>query len=201
MTRTSGNRHYVNSAYANLGIIDTSGVDLNFNVALATWPTSDCRACRVGWARTSRSTSCIKYDAQDFPTQKPRENKGTLIDSGYFSYRGNMNVRYTLGAANVGLTWRYLPSVRSATFVTDPTTPIQGADSYSLFNLTAGYNIGSMIQLTGGIDNLFNKDPNIVGAGQVVDASGWHDCCARMVSGSARTRSSMTRSVAGTTCR
>jgi outer membrane receptor protein involved in Fe transport len=163
----NGNRQYVNSAYENLGLIDTSGVDLNF-----TW---GAQMADIGLARVPGALAfnvsmnkLIKYDAQDFPTQKARENKGTLVDSGYFSYRGNMNLRYTVGGANVGLTWRYLPSVRNATYVTDPTTPIQGADSYSLFNLTAGYNFGSMVQLTGGIDNLFDKDPNIVGAGQVV---------------------------------
>jgi iron complex outermembrane recepter protein len=164
---TSGNRLYVNSAYANLGIVQTSGLDFQFD-----WRAGmeDIGLASVPGALSFNVTlnKLLKYDAQDFPTQAPRETEGTLAEGGQFSFRSITNLRYSVGAANVGLMWRHLPSVRSATYVTDPATTVLGAKSYSIFNLSGGYNIGSVVQITGGIDNLFDKEPNIVGAGQIV---------------------------------
>ncbi len=164
---SSGNRLSVNSAYANLGIIETAGLDFQF----------DWRAGMedIGLASVPGALSfnlslnkLLKYDAQDFPTQAPRANEGTLAEGGQFSFRAVTNLRYSVGPANIGLMWRRLPSVRGTTYVTDPTTTIEGAESYNIFNLSGGYNFGSAVQITGGIDNLFDKEPNIVGAGQVV---------------------------------
>jgi outer membrane receptor protein involved in Fe transport len=56
--------------------------------------------------------------------------------------------------------------------VTDPLTPFAGANSYSLFDLAAGWNVNPALRVTAGIDNLFDRDPNAVGAGPADDGAG-----------------------------
>ncbi len=55
---------------------------------------------------------------------------------------------------------------RSRTARTSPTrlTPNLPTDAYSEFDAFGSYNFGTKYQLRGGIDNLFDVDPAIVGA-------------------------------------
>ncbi len=46
---------------------------------------------------------------------------------------------------------------------------VQGAKSYDIFGLTGDWDITSNLAVSGGVDNLLNKDPNRVGAGQIVN--------------------------------
>ena len=57
-------------------------------------------------------------------------------------------------------------------------------DSYSVFDLTAGYTFSERFQLRAGIDNLFNEDPAVVGATPVESNSnatlaGYYDTLGR----------------------
>ena len=70
------------------------------------------------------------------------------------------------------LNWRRLPGVRSGAFVTDPQTPFIGAESYSVFNLAGSWRLSSVISFTAGVDNLFDRQPNRVGAGPTTNAAG-----------------------------
>jgi outer membrane receptor protein involved in Fe transport len=72
--------------------------------------------------------------------------------------------RFGDGNANVGLRWRYLPEVKNAAYVTNRATLNLPTDAYSVFDLFAGYTFNERYSLRGGIDNLFNEDPAIVGA-------------------------------------
>jgi outer membrane receptor protein involved in Fe transport len=107
----------------------------------------------------------LDFGSQSFPTSELRENAGTLAQRGLYGYRALSTLRYTAPLGTVALTWRRLPSVRNANFVTDPQTPFTGAASYNLFDLAAGADVNRLVRLTLGIDNLFDRDPNRVGAG------------------------------------
>ena len=52
---------------------------------------------------------------------------------------------------------------------TDPATPIQGAGAYDVFALTGNFDITERLSISGGIDNLFDRQPERYGAGQVVN--------------------------------
>ncbi len=167
----SGDRQSVNSVYANLGSLETSGVDLqaNWTAALA----------ELGLSRVPGSVSLdislnklLEFGSQTFPTSEVRENKGTLARFGLFDYRALTTLRYTLSDAHVALTWRRLPSVRNANYVTDPQTPFEGAESYNGFDLAGGWNVNRTLHLTLGIDNLLDRDPNRVGAGPANNGGG-----------------------------
>jgi outer membrane receptor protein involved in Fe transport len=91
----------------------------------------------------------------------------TLSRGGLFSWRTTTNLRYAATSWDVGLNWRHLPAIKSANYVTDPTTTVKGAHPYDIFGLTANVNVSKKLAVGAGIDNLFNRDPNRVGAGQV----------------------------------
>src|SRR6185437_13758545 len=86
---------------------------------------------------------------------------------------------------NVNLRWRFLPSVEPAAIASQqavidnnnkvaaggtgqmlsytPSTAL-AAPAWSAFDLSFNWNINEMLQLRGGINNLFNKDPAITTA-------------------------------------
>jgi iron complex outermembrane receptor protein len=164
----SGALIQINSQFQNLGTIETSGldVDLNWRAALA-----DIGVPLPGNLSASVSFSKLfEFEAQDFPTAPALENAGTLGSASrpaLFDWRTVTTLRYNQGNWGFGLNWRHLPSIRSFNYVTDPDTTVQGADSYDIFNLTGEWQITESFGISGGIDNLFNRDPMRTGAGQV----------------------------------
>jgi outer membrane receptor for ferrienterochelin and colicin len=70
---------------------------------------------------------------------------------------------------NVGLEWRHLPSAKSSNYVTDPTTVVQGAGAYDMFGLTGEWSLSDNIAISGGVDNLFNREPEKIGIGQITN--------------------------------
>ena len=107
----------------------------------------------------------LDFGVQSFPTSRVVENKGTLAREGLFDYRALTTLRYSAFGADVAVTWRRLPSIRNESYVTDSLTPFAGAASYDLFNLSAGWNINPFVRVVAGVDNLFDREPNRVGAG------------------------------------
>jgi len=165
----SGALIQVNSQFQNLGTIETSGVDLDLNwraaladIGLPSLP---------GHLSASLSFSKLfEFKAQDFPTAPALENAGTLGSASrpaLYDWRTVTTLRYTQGSWGVGLNWRHLPSIDSFNSVTDPETTVQGADAYDIFNLTGDWQITENFAISGGIDNLFNRDPERSGAGQI----------------------------------
>ena len=166
----TGERLYVNSIYANLGTLETSGID-----AQMSWTVRpvDLGVDVPGALSLDLSfNKLLNFGSQSFPTSPMIENKGTLARSGLYSYRAFTTLRYTVRSGDVALTWRRLPSIRSALYVTDPATPFSGAASYNLFNLAGSWRINETIGITLGIDNLFDRDPNRVGAGPLDNGAG-----------------------------
>ena len=162
----SGAALQVNSQYRNLGMIETSGLDLNLNwraaladIGLGSLPGS--LSANVSYSKL------VEFKAQEYPTQVPLENAGTLARGGLFDWRLVTTVRYSLPTWDVALNWRHYPSIRNAAYVTDPETPIRGAGSYDIFQLTGNWNVTDHLGVTFGIDNLFDTDPRRVGAGQI----------------------------------
>jgi iron complex outermembrane receptor protein len=167
----SGNRLSVNAPFANIGFLETSGIDLQarWRFALA-----DAGLANVpgSIAFNLSANKMLTFKSQSFFTSEIRENAGTLARGGLFDYRIATTLRYLLRDANVALHWRYLPSIRSATYVTDPLTLTQGAESYSMFNLSGGWDVNDTISFVGGIDNIFDRDPNRVGSSPTTNGAG-----------------------------
>jgi len=167
----TGNRQLVNAPYANLGRLETSGIDVQ-----ASWQAAlsdlGLEPLRGVVSLDISFNKLLEFKAQSFPTGDALENAGTLAQRGQYDYRAFTTLRYSLGAVSTALTWRRLPSVRSSSYVTDPQTPFAGADSYSVYNLAGTWQANRWLVVTAGIDNLFDRDPNRVGAGPGTDGAG-----------------------------
>jgi outer membrane receptor protein involved in Fe transport len=111
----TGDRQYVESTYANLGTLQTSGIDVQANWGVEPedlgLPVPGLLSLDVLFNKL------LSFESQSFPTSAVLENKGTFIRD--------------------------------------------GSTSRGIF----GWAVSRVVQLTAGIDNLFDRDPNRVGAG------------------------------------
>jgi iron complex outermembrane recepter protein len=156
----------VTSTFANTGTIETSGLDiaLNWRVAMGDMGL-DGMPGFLGF--NAAYSKLFEFKAQEFVGGNVLENAGTLARGGLYDWRLIAGLNYSAGDWNVGFNWRHLPSVKSANYVTDPTTTVEGTGSYDIFGLTGSWSITDKVTLSGGIDNLFDKNPPAIGAGQV----------------------------------
>jgi outer membrane receptor protein involved in Fe transport len=185
---TSGAALTVNSTYANTGTVDTSGLDvtLNWRAQLADLGLGDLPGAL---SLNISYNKLFEFSAQEFVGGPVLEYKNTLGRGGQFDWRSVTNLRYSNGQWDVGLNWRHLPAILSANVVTDPTTTVRGAHPYDMFGLTANWNASSHLGLTVGIDNLFDRQPNRVGAGQVTTITAANGGGTTVLDGAASTSS------------
>ena len=155
---SSGERSSVDAPFINTGSLTTSGVDMSVN-----WTTD---VADGSFFVNSLVTLLDEYIVQDSPTAVPFDAKDTLAEGGQYKWKMTNTFGYNFGGgkANVGLQWRYLPSIRDESAARNPNTAVFPVDSYQSINLFAGYVINDRIDLRMGIDNLLDEDPLIVGA-------------------------------------
>ncbi len=155
----TGERDTVQAPFVNQGALNTAGADIAVNWA---------KDLDTGGTFSLNSVLSVlsKFELQDSPTEPFLDAKGTLAQGGQFDYRLNTTVGYAFsgGKANVALRWIHLPSVDDAAIMRQPTATQLGVGSYDLFSLVAGYQVNDRMALRGGIDNLFDKQPPVVGA-------------------------------------
>jgi outer membrane receptor protein involved in Fe transport len=155
----TGERDTVQGPYVNQGTIETSGVDFQVN-----W-ISDMAGGGSIYVNSLVSV-LSEYKLQDSPTEPFLDAKGTLAEGGQYDYRLNTTLGYNFagGKASLGMLWIHLPEVEDAALMRTPNSTVLPVDSYNRFNLFAGYNFSDRLALRGGIDNVFEADPPIVGA-------------------------------------
>src|SRR5262245_6682064 len=148
----------VDSRYLNAALIETSGIDMQVN-----W--------RGDLASGDLYVNALASFLNEYNTKATKsdpvlEYKGTLGGGGQYDYRLNTRVGYNFGGGNagVGLGWRYLPEVKNGAYVTNKATLNLPTEDYNVFDAFASYNFNERFQLRGGVDNLLNTDPAIVGA-------------------------------------
>jgi len=156
----TGGRVAVSAPYYNLGAIRTDGLDLSIN-----WRArfSDMGLERLpgGLSLSLAGSYLFSYKTQNQPGGVYYENADT---GNYYKWRTYTTLSYFTGVFNVGLNWQHLPTVRNAAAATTPTTKILPAASYDNFGLFGGWNITEALAMRFGIDNLFDRQPVIVGA-------------------------------------
>lgn len=158
----TGDREEVSALYSNLGTLKTQGVDLTF-----AWS----RDVGPGSLSIQSTASYLDYfQYQPDPDARLNDATGTLDQGGQYDYRLLTNVAYRWQGLNVGVMWRHLPSVENAAQAISPTTTIQGSGSYDIFNLFGTYTLGRYT-LRAGVDNVFDKEPLVVGANPGIDSN------------------------------
>jgi iron complex outermembrane recepter protein len=162
---TNGGRAYTSALYSNLGTLDTSGLDYTFNwkAALADMFGHDLPGT-LGF--NVSGTWLMSFKQQTAPSAAVVQLAGTggTTGSSYFSYRTFTGLSYEVGPASVELQWTHLPTIENSIAASQPNTTVQPARQYNLFNLSAGYEFTQKFSMRFGVDNLFDRQPPVVGA-------------------------------------
>ena len=162
-----GYRAAVDTPFFNLGGIETSGVDVQFNWNLPVGP---------GRLAVNEQVNFLGYYRDQVDPTSPfvdRKNTfGTATSGAQYKYKTFTTLTYSQGIWSAGLRHRFLPRIKSSGFATDPNTTTQGAGAYSLIDAFGSYQINDKVSLRGGIDNLLDRDPAIVGQSPTNTASG-----------------------------
>ncbi len=153
---TTGERAQVDAPFKNSGVLHTSGIDIAAN-----WRHDMGKG---QFFVNNNVTYLDKYDVQDVAGGAIINVKGTFDRGGQFDYKLTSTLGYNWGKSNIGMQFRYLPSIKNQAAARTPDTNIQGSDSYHTFNFFAGHEINEKLSLRGGIDNLTNEQPLIYGA-------------------------------------
>ena len=162
--------------FDNLGGIKTSGVDLQVD-----WIAD---VADIGFASVPGAVSVNfvmnyldRFELQALSGAAFVDYAGTTgngtTGGAQFDYKAFTTVGYALDDWNLGLRWRHLPEIDNVDTVNNPATSILATDSYDQFDLFGRYSLNETVELRGGVDNLLDTDPNIVGAQPGIDnASG-----------------------------
>jgi outer membrane receptor protein involved in Fe transport len=158
ITRNENNglRSSVEAPYFNSGLLETTGLDVALNWGTDMGPGN--------FNINTVATYVDRFETQDNPTAPVFDAVGTLDQGGQFEYRINSTFSYALANTQVGLQWRHYPSIKDETAARDPGTRLLPVSSFDLVNLFARYSINDRIEFRGGIDNLFDEEPPVVGA-------------------------------------
>jgi iron complex outermembrane recepter protein len=157
---SNGGRAYTEALYSNLGELNTRGLDFTFN-----WKVGLEDAFGHGLPGSVgfnvSGTRLISYQEQTAPGAAivQRDDTGT-----YYRWRTVTGLSYMVGPASVQLQWTHLPGIKNATAATQPSTTILPTENYERFGLSASYEFSSALSMRFGVDNLFDREPPIVGA-------------------------------------
>jgi outer membrane receptor protein involved in Fe transport len=150
-----GYRATVDTPFFNLGGLETSGIDVQLNWG---FPVGN------GRMNVNAVVNFLDYYRdQVSPTDPFIESAGTLRSGGQYDYRTLTTLTYSQGAWSAGIRHRFLPSVNSADYATNKATKVQGAGAYGNLDAFGSFTINDKIMLRGGVDNVTNRDPAIVG--------------------------------------
>lgn len=152
---TDGYRATVDTPYFNRGGIETSGIDvqLNWNIAMG-----------AGHLNLNSVLNFLDYYRDQVSPADPFiDSTGTFRSGGQYDFRTFTTATYAQGGWSAGLRHRFLPSIESVNFATNPNTTVQGAGSYNMFDVFGSFAINKTVSLRGGIDNVFDFDPKVVG--------------------------------------
>ncbi|MDE2449075.1 MAG: TonB-dependent receptor [Gammaproteobacteria bacterium] len=104
-------------------------------------------------------------------TQTAMQADGTSVsDLSHPKWKANTMLGYTVGPVGGALHWRYISAMSD--LMDGPGSGDPGVPAYSYFDLDVNYQVTGKIQLTGGLTNLFNKQPpRVAGAPLLTDAA------------------------------
>jgi iron complex outermembrane receptor protein len=150
-----GYRATVVTPYKNLGGIETAGIDVQLNWGFDA----------MGGAFNFSSVVNILdyYRDKQSETAPWVDATGTLSRGGQYDYRVLNTLSYMRDNWSVGVRHNFLPEIENATYATNKATTIRATDSYNNFAAFGSYTYNEKLTFRGGIDNLLDADPEIVG--------------------------------------
>lgn len=155
------------ASFENLGMITTAGLDAQLDWSLP--------VPGLGGNRGAIFTNILfnwleKYEVQNNPGGPVFDYAGTVGSTIFippygpqYKWRLNSTLGYDFGPGSISLNWRHLPTAHHVARATNPNAKQDDIGSYDIFDLAVRYRINHMLEVRGGIENLFDRDPNIFG--------------------------------------
>jgi len=158
----SGIPTWTDQPYANLGGFKTQGVDVQVDWSIP-----------LGIAAGSIDLNFVgtyldQFKVQTAPGQPYLDYSGTIGNTvtgiGFYpKWRHVLSASYALSKFTIGGRWHYYDSVDYYTNVSIPGDTTAGTKAYSSFDLFGSVAINDAIELRGGVDNVTDKRPLVVG--------------------------------------
>lgn len=157
---TTGGVDIIATPYFNLGGLRTSGVDAQIDWQFPVGPGS-LDVNLIANFTNSYEVQLLEGSAwQEFAgTIDGTQNGGIPLPD----WKTLTSVTYRLTNFEAGVRWRHLPSMDDVTAVTRPASPARGVPAYDLFDLTLAYRLNDGILFRGGVNNIADEEPPIVG--------------------------------------
>jgi len=155
----SGTDRSLKTPFLNMGATKTSGLDLTADWTL---PFDAMGLSAIPGALNINASANIlfEYKQQAFAGAPFVSYKGTLEQLSY-DYKLFGTVTYLWDHGSVGLRGNYLPKIDPSP---NSAPGVYATDPHVQFDLFGQYQINSALEIRAGIDNLFNAQPEIVGA-------------------------------------
>ena len=150
---------YTKALYSNLGAVKTKGWDSQLD-----WTASSDFGNFYANVNYNRLSSFqVQVNAASAPADYAGYDQNPSPYGTQFKWKLYTTVGYGMGPVNGTISWRHLPSVANSALITNPNAGYVDVPSYDLFDFAARWTVNGMLEVRGGIDNLFNKDPLRVG--------------------------------------
>ncbi len=169
ISRSSVNGFWIatTASFENLGMITTAGLDAQLDWSIPAPGFGDNR----GAVYTNILFNWLdRYEVQNNPGGPVFDYAGTVGSTIFVPpygpqhrWRLNSTLGYDFGAGSLSLNWRHLPAAQHVARATNPNARQEDIDAYDIFDLSARYRINRMLEVRGGIENLFDNEPNIFG--------------------------------------
>ena len=168
---STGYRQSVDTQFINTGALHTSGLDVAFawNIAMEDIGIKDVGSLNVN----VQGNYLFGFKQQNAPQLPFQDDAGTLAAGGHYRWRTTTNLTYLHNSWSVGLRWIHLPSIKDATYATDPTTANFPIGSYNNFSLYASWSITDYLTFRAGIDNLVDSNPRRSGVSPTSGGTGF----------------------------
>jgi outer membrane receptor protein involved in Fe transport len=168
----------VAAPYLNLGVLKTSGLDLqlDWRFKLSALGLSDSAG---SFGVTTVMSFLRNYESQALPGDPTQDFKGTIGTVIIPSWQSDTTFRYTVGGLSTSLHWHHIPAMNDVTAVTRPASPADGVAKYDKFDLSMRYAVSKNLDLRFGINNLFNRDPATVPGNQNLTLPSAYDILGR----------------------
>lgn len=174
--QSSGIFSYVNQPYLNLGGYKTSGLDISFNWSLPASFISDSTTIEI----MSFANHLNKFETAVFEDSPYQDFAGTISNSeSYPDWKVMNSITLNHDVFSLTARWRYTSSMDDVSVVNNPESDTAGSDSYSYIDLSGSYQITENLSLRGGVNNLTDKEPPVIGGSVGVTNQGVFDAIGR----------------------
>jgi iron complex outermembrane receptor protein len=178
---SNGNVRSITLTRANFGGLKTSGIDIQLQASVA----ADDLGLPAGLGALSLRTQVgilSSYATQQTAGGAFVQRRGTIDISNFRplpNWQSFTSFDYTVGPVGIGLDWRHIPKMRDISSVTTPAAALPATRSYDTFDLNANWKINSKLTFRAGVNNLFDRDANLVAGALGQTLPGTYDVVGR----------------------